>query len=116
MDIMEVTWLRTFLCASFELILTSNPTYTIFLARTDCFTYVNNMFCACRRLQLLCNTSIFLSFVYFSIIAFGCELVDVGEIVKSRTVEVANFLEMLRSASGTSTHLKLQKDWKVVLL
>lgn len=39
---------------------------------------------------------------------------DVGKIVESRTVEVANFLEMLRSASGTfSSHLKLHKDWKV---
>ncbi|KAH0460351.1 hypothetical protein IEQ34_011014 [Dendrobium chrysotoxum] len=39
---------------------------------------------------------------------------DVGKILESRTIEVANFLEMLRSASGTSNpHLKFQKDWKV---
>ncbi|KAL0917265.1 hypothetical protein M5K25_012315 [Dendrobium thyrsiflorum] len=39
---------------------------------------------------------------------------NVGKILESRTIEVANFLEMLRSASGTSnSHLKFQKDWKV---
>ncbi|KAI0507346.1 hypothetical protein KFK09_013468 [Dendrobium nobile] len=39
---------------------------------------------------------------------------DVGKILESRTTEVANFLEMLRSASGTSnSHLNFQKDWKV---
>lgn len=39
---------------------------------------------------------------------------DVGKIVGSRTSEVANFLEMLRSASGSdNSDLKFLKDWKV---
>ncbi|XP_020587377.1 uncharacterized protein LOC110029428 isoform X2 [Phalaenopsis equestris] len=39
---------------------------------------------------------------------------DVGKIVENRTLEVENFLEMLRSASGSSSsHSNLQKDWKI---